>query len=169
MKAFLVVMAVLVVLLGGAILYAAHQVSKYDEAIDAAHSNYKAFLEKTIDLKQNQQRVLDEKVDLNNPLEYVYSQVEAAGVTRTTVKCAAATEDNSNIRKGYVDTKIEVTFQAPVKREQITRFLHLIESNSAILKAFSVTMPKVDSKDKSDEWKNVKVVLAYRKPYVKKS
>ena len=169
MKAFLVVMAVLVVLLGGAILYAAHQVGKYDEAIDTGKSNYKAFLEKTIELKQNQQRVLEEKVDLNNPLEYVYAQVETAGVTRTTVKCGSPTEDNSNIRKGYVDTKIEVTFQAPVKREQIARFLQLIESNSAILKAFSVTLPKVDSKDKSDEWKNVKVVLAYRKPYVKKS
>ena len=169
MKAFLVVMAVLVVLLGGAILYAAHQVNKYDEAIDTAHSNYKAFLEKTIDLKQNQQRVLEEKVDLNNPLEYVYNQVETARITRTTVKCGSATEDNSNIRKGFVDTKIEVTFQSPVKREPLAKFLNLIESNSAILRVFSVTLPKVDSKDKTDDWKNVKVVLAYRKPYVKKS
>jgi hypothetical protein len=167
-KAFLVVMTALVVVLGATILYAARQAGKYDDAIDAGKSNYKRFLEKTVELKQNQQRVLDEKVDLNDPLTYVYNQAEAAGIPRTIVKCNPATEDTSSARKGYVDTKIEVGFQAPVKREQIARFLHQVESNSAIVRSYSVAMPKVDSKDKSDDWKNVKVVLAYRKPFVKK-
>ncbi len=166
-KLFLLGITVLVIGLGGGILYAASQVRSSKEAVESATANFKSFLQDCTELKQNQERVSREKVDLNEPLTYVFSQIDASGIPKNIVKCNQPTRDVANIRKGYEDMKIEVTFQGEVDREQIARFLYNIEANSAILKAYSVETGRVDPDDKSNKWKNVKVHLAYRKPQVK--